>query len=96
MKKCRALLCKKYLKIWEIFRNDKEKFRDCGMLKKFDYSCTTLVGFVCNLENQKRTRYVATHIKQKVHVVNIYLMQSPNQNLPLSKEEGIWKRKIGV
>jgi hypothetical protein len=30
------------------------------------------------------------------HVVNIYLMQSPNQNLPLSKEEGIWKRKIGV
>jgi hypothetical protein len=25
------------------------------------------------------------------HVVNIYLMQSPNQNLPLSKEEGIWK-----
>jgi hypothetical protein len=31
-----------------------------------------------------------------VHVVNIYLMQSPNQNLPLSKEEGIWKRKIGV
>jgi hypothetical protein len=29
------------------------------------------------------------------HVVNIYLMQSPNQNLPLSKEEGIWKRKIG-
>jgi hypothetical protein len=30
------------------------------------------------------------------HVVNSYLMQSPNQNLPLSKEEGIWKRKIGV
>jgi hypothetical protein len=30
------------------------------------------------------------------HVVNIYLMQSPNQNLPLSKEEDIWKRKIGV
>jgi hypothetical protein len=29
------------------------------------------------------------------HVVNIYLMQSPNQNLPLSKEEGIWKSKIG-
>jgi hypothetical protein len=29
-------------------------------------------------------------------VVNIYLMQSPNQNLPLSKEEGIWKRKMGV
>jgi hypothetical protein len=26
------------------------------------------------------------------HVVNIYLMQSSNQNLPLSKEEGIWKR----
>jgi hypothetical protein len=25
------------------------------------------------------------------HVVNIYLMQSPNQNLPLSKEEGICK-----
>jgi hypothetical protein len=24
------------------------------------------------------------------------LMQSSNQNLPLSKEEGIWKRKIGV
>jgi hypothetical protein len=23
-------------------------------------------------------------------------MQSSNQNLPLSKEEGIWKRKIGV
>jgi hypothetical protein len=23
-------------------------------------------------------------------------MQSPNQNLPLSKEEDIWKRKIGV
>jgi hypothetical protein len=30
------------------------------------------------------------------HVVNIYLMQGPNQNLLLSKEEGIWKRKIGV
>jgi hypothetical protein len=30
------------------------------------------------------------------HVVNVYLMQSPNQNLPLSKEDGIWKRKIGV
>jgi hypothetical protein len=30
------------------------------------------------------------------HVVNIYLMQSSNQNLPLSKEEGIWKRKIEV
>jgi hypothetical protein len=30
------------------------------------------------------------------HVVNIYLMQSSNQNLPLSKEEVIWKRKIGV
>jgi hypothetical protein len=30
------------------------------------------------------------------HVVNIYFMQSLNQNLPLSKEEGIWKRKIGV
>jgi hypothetical protein len=30
------------------------------------------------------------------HVVNIYLMQSSNQNLPLSKEEDIWKRKIGV
>jgi hypothetical protein len=30
------------------------------------------------------------------HVVNIYLMQSPNQNLPLSKEVSIWKRKIGV
>jgi hypothetical protein len=30
------------------------------------------------------------------HVVNIYLMQGPNQNLPLSKEEAIWKRKIGV
>jgi hypothetical protein len=29
------------------------------------------------------------------HVVNIYLKQSPNQNLPLSKEEDIWKRKIG-
>jgi hypothetical protein len=27
------------------------------------------------------------------HVVNIYLMQSPNQNLPLSKEEGIWKKE---
>jgi hypothetical protein len=26
----------------------------------------------------------------------IYLMQSSNQNLPLSQEEGIWKRKIGV
>jgi hypothetical protein len=25
--------------------------------------------------------------------VNIYLMQSPNKNLPLSKEKGIWKRK---
>jgi hypothetical protein len=23
-------------------------------------------------------------------------MQSPNQNLPLSREEGIWRRKIGV
>jgi hypothetical protein len=30
------------------------------------------------------------------HVVNIYLTQSPNQNLPLSKEEDICKRKIGV
>jgi hypothetical protein len=30
------------------------------------------------------------------HVVDINLMRSPNQNLPLSKEEGIWKRKIGV
>jgi hypothetical protein len=30
------------------------------------------------------------------HVVNIYLMQNPNQNLPLSKEGGIWKMKIGV
>jgi predicted nucleotidyltransferase len=30
------------------------------------------------------------------HVVNIHLMQSPNQNLRLSKEEDIWKRKIGV
>jgi hypothetical protein len=30
------------------------------------------------------------------HVVNIYLMQSPNQNLPLSKEEVIWKTKIEV
>jgi hypothetical protein len=30
------------------------------------------------------------------HVVNIYLMQSSNQTLPLSKEEGISKRKIGV
>jgi hypothetical protein len=30
------------------------------------------------------------------HVVNIYLKQSSNQNLPLSKEEGIWKGKIGV
>jgi hypothetical protein len=30
------------------------------------------------------------------HVVNIYLMQSINQNLPLSKEEGTWKRKIGL
>jgi hypothetical protein len=30
------------------------------------------------------------------HVVNIYLMQSPKQNLPLSKEKGTWKRKIGV
>jgi hypothetical protein len=29
------------------------------------------------------------------HVVNIYLMQSSNKNPPLSKEEGIWKRKIG-
>jgi hypothetical protein len=28
------------------------------------------------------------------HVVN--LMQVSNQNLLLSKEEGIWKRKIGV
>jgi hypothetical protein len=26
----------------------------------------------------------------------IYLMLSSHQNLPLSKEEGIWKRKIGV
>jgi hypothetical protein len=25
-------------------------------------------------------------------LVNIYLMQSPNHNLPLSKEGGIWKR----
>jgi hypothetical protein len=30
------------------------------------------------------------------HVMKIYLMQSPNQNLRLSKEEGIWKRKIGA
>jgi hypothetical protein len=28
------------------------------------------------------------------HVVNIYLMQSFNQNVLLSKEEGTWKRKI--
>jgi hypothetical protein len=27
------------------------------------------------------------------HVVNIYLMQSPNQNLPLSKEEGILEKE---
>jgi hypothetical protein len=30
------------------------------------------------------------------HVVNIYLMQGRSENLPLSKEEGTWKRKIGV
>jgi hypothetical protein len=30
------------------------------------------------------------------NVVNIYLMQSPNHNLPLSKEERTWKRKIRV
>jgi polyferredoxin len=30
------------------------------------------------------------------HVVKIYLRQSPNQNLSLSKGESIWKRKIGV
>jgi hypothetical protein len=30
------------------------------------------------------------------HVVNIYLTQSLNQNVPLSKEEGTWKRKTGL
>jgi hypothetical protein len=35
-------------------------------------------------------------VRKHVVVVNIYLMQNPNQNLPLSKEEGIRKRKIGV
>jgi hypothetical protein len=29
-------------------------------------------------------------------VVNVYLMQDPNKNLALSKEEGIWKRELGV
>jgi hypothetical protein len=30
------------------------------------------------------------------HVVNIYLMQNSNQNLPLSKEEGICQRSMSI
>jgi hypothetical protein len=30
------------------------------------------------------------------HVVNFYLMQGPNENVPLSKEQGTWKGKIGL
>jgi hypothetical protein len=52
-------------------------------------ACFTIKYHLCHIDDQCILAAI-------VHVVNIYLMQSPNQNLPLSKEEGIWKRKIGV